>query len=423
MTAYSKNLISFINNSSTAFHAVNELKKQLLSKKFIALKENEKWQLKPNTSYFVIREDASIIIFTTPKTINAKTSFKIIGAHTDSPCLKIKSNPSSMQEGYQVLNIEIYGGVLLTSWFDKDLKIGGRVFTENNNGEIAQHLITFPFKVKIPRLAIHLDRNVNEDGFKVNAQTQMMPILGLDEKDFNQLLQKEIKTKATILSTDLFLFDAEAACFGGTNNEFIFAPRLDNLAMVHASFEALTSNKANKNNFQMAAYFHNEEIGSTSQNGADSNFLAATLKRISASFKLSETDLLQTLANSYFISADMAHAVHPCYADKHDANHKPYINKGPVIKNNANMRYASDGKTIAKFKQWCNKAKVPFQDFCGRNDMGCGSTIGPITASKLGISTIDVGNPMLSMHSIREMAGTADHNMMIKVFNEFYKTE
>jgi aspartyl aminopeptidase len=422
MADHSKSLISFVNKSTTAFHAVEELKSDLLKNKYTPLNESESWTLKANSKYFVIREDASIIVFTSPKKINDKTSFNIIGAHTDSPCLKIKSNPISQKEGYQLLNIEIYGGVLLTSWFDKDLLIGGRVFTENKNGEIEKHLITLPYKVKIPRLAIHLDRGVNEEGFKVNAQTQMMPVLGLDDSiNFETLLQKEINTKNKVLSTDLFLFDSEASCFGGFKDEFIYSPRMDNLAMVHASYEAITSQKNNENDFQVAVYFHNEEIGSNTQNGGDSNFLEATLKRVCGSFNLSESDFLQAMAKSYFISADMAHAVHPSYAEKHDPNHKPLMNRGPVIKSNANMRYATDGKTIAQFKQLCNKANVPFQDFCGRNDMGCGSTIGPMTASKLGICAVDVGNPMLSMHSIREMAGREDHTMMIKVFQEFYK--
>ncbi len=422
MADYSKNLISFVNKSTTAFHAVEELKNELNNLNYEQLNETESWKLKPNSKYFVIREDASIIIFTSPKKVSNKTSFKFIGAHTDSPCLKVKSNPTSSKEGYQLLNIEIYGGVLLTSWFDKDLLIGGRVFTENKKGEIEKHLVTLPFKVRVPRLAIHLDREVNSNGFKVNPQTQMMPILGLDDKvDFNKVLQKEMKTKNEVLSTDLFLFDSEASAFGGMKEEFIFSPRMDNLAMVHASFEAIKTQKNSNDHFQVAAYFHNEEIGSNTQNGADSNFLEATTKRIVANFGLTEVELLQTMAKSYFISADMAHAVHPCYIEVHDPNHKPLMNRGPVIKSNANMRYATDGKTIAQFKQICNKAKVPFQDFCGRNDMGCGSTIGPMTASKLGVPAIDIGNPMLSMHSIREMAGREDHNMMVKVFDQFYK--
>ena len=346
----------------------------------------------------------------------------MIGAHTDSPCLKVKSNPISSKEAYTLLNTEIYGGVLLTSWFDKDLNVGGRVFTENENGEIVTHFVKLPYKLRIPRLAIHMDRGVNQDGFKPNPQTHMFPIMGLEmQTTFEQLLQKEMHNQQTILSWDLYLYDTEPSALGGVNEEFIFAPRLDNLASVHASLTALLASSNHSDDIIMANYFHNEEIGSESQNGAASNFQEASLKRINKALGFSDEYLYQTLANSFFISADMAHAIHPGYVQVHDANHKPYINKGPVLKSNANVRYASDGFSIAKFKQWCHKAKVPYQYFNISNDMGCGSTIGPTTASKLGVPTIDIGNPMLSMHSIREMSGVKDHLYIIDVFKVFYE--
>jgi len=420
--SYSENLINFIDASSTSFHAVENLKKDALQKGYIALQESQSWSLEQGRKYFVTRADGSIILFKTPKNWKEDYSLNIIGAHTDSPCLKVKNNPISTKEGYQLLNIEIYGGVLLTSWFDRDLNLGGRVITENAQGELSQQVIKVEKRLRIPRLAIHLDRGVNKDGFKPNPQEHMFPIIGLDtELNFEDWIKKETGITDSILSFDLFLFDAEKSSFGGVNNEFIYAPRLDNLASVHASFEALQLSES-ETNIQMAAYFQHEEIGSESQNGADSNFLEVTLKRIHASISNSEESYYQTIANSFFISADMAHAVHPNYGAKHDANHRPAIGLGPVIKSNANMRYATDGFSIAKFKQWCNKVEVPFQDFCSRNDIGCGSTIGPMTAAKLGIPTIDIGNPMLSMHSIREMCGTKDHDYIIKVFAEFYKS-
>jgi len=422
MTTHSQNLLHFIDNSPTAFHAVTSLESDLLSKNYTKLSETENWDLQPNSKYYITRADSSIIIFNTPKNIDENSTFKIIGAHTDSPCLKIKSNPTSQKEGYQLLNIEVYGGVLLTSWFDKDLKIGGRVFTEDSQGNLKSSIVKLPFKVRIPRLAIHLDRAVNNEGFKVNPQTHMFPVIGLnDGLDFNKILQQEIGTTDSVLSWDLFLFDTEPCSFGGINEEFVFAPRLDNLASVHASFEALINQENADNDFQVAAYFNHEEIGSTSQNGAGSNFMEITLKRMMNAFGKTIDDLHQMLAKSFFISADMAHAIHPNYPNVHDQNHKPYINKGPVLKSNANVKYATDALSIAKFKQWCNATSTPFQDFCSSNDMGCGSTIGPMTASNLGIPTIDIGNPMLSMHSIREMAGTKDHDMIITVFNTFYK--
>ncbi|MGB1018638.1 MAG: M18 family aminopeptidase [Chitinophagales bacterium] len=422
MKKTAKALLKFIDESQTAFHVVETIENDLKSKKYQELKEDEDWKIEANQKYYVKRADASIILFTTPKNFSNKTTYKIIGAHTDSPSLKVKSNPVSSKEGYQLLNIEIYGGVLLTSWFDKDLNLGGRVYTENQKGELESHLVRLPYKLRIPRLAIHMDRGVNSEGFKPNPQTHMFPVMGLGkEADFESILQKQLKTKDKIMSWDLYMYDTEPCSLGGMNEEFIYAPRLDNLASVHASLVALTESKNSADDIMMASYFHNEEVGSSSQNGAGSNFQEATLRRINAALGKTESEMYETISKSYFISADMAHAIHPGYTQVHDVNHKPEMNKGPVIKSNANVRYASDGLSIAKFKQWCNAANVPYQYFNISNDMGCGSTIGPMTASRLGIPTIDIGNAMLSMHSIREMAGTEDHKLIIDVFKEFYK--
>ncbi len=420
--SYVQSLLNFIDASSTSFHAVAHLKQELAAKGFEALNEKESWELKQQRKYFVTRADGSIIIFVTPKNWTPNSSFKIIGAHTDSPCLKIKNNPISIKEGYQLLNVEVYGGVLLNSWFDRDLNFGGRIILEDENGQLGQKIITVKKKLRIPRLAIHLDREVNKKGFTPNPQEHMFPIIGLREDiSFEDWVKEETGIKGNILSWDLFLFDATESSFGGIDEEFVYAPRLDNLASVHASFEALKASDFSEGTIQMAVYFQHEEIGSESQNGANSNFLEATLKRIQAFVSREEETFYKTIARSFFISADMAHAVHPSYANRHDPNHKPSIGKGPVIKSNANMRYATDAFSIAKFKQWCQKANIPFQDFCSRNDIGCGSTIGPMVASNLGIPSIDIGNPMLSMHSIREMCGTRDHDDIIKVFKEFYR--
>lgn len=421
MKKAAKELLQFIDKSPTAFHAVESIEKELKAQDFIALNETENWEIEAHKNYYVKRADASIILFKTPKQFSKKSTYKIIGAHTDSPCLKVKSNPISSKEGYTLLNTEIYGGVLLTSWFDKDLNLGGRVYTETSTGKIEMQLVKLPYKLRIPRLAIHLDRGVNNDGFKPNPQTHMFPVMGLkQEVSFEELLQKELKTQNKVLSWDLYLYDTELSALGGIEEEFIYAPRLDNLASVHSSLSAILAVENHSGDILMASYFHNEEIGSSSQNGAASNFQEATLKRIHQALGKTETELYRCIANSYFISADMAHAIHPGYTHVHDANHKPKINQGVVIKSNANVRYASDGLSIAKFKQWCVKAKMPYQYFNSSNDMGCGSTIGPMTATKLGIPTIDIGNPMLSMHSIREMGGTLDHHYSIKVFKAFY---
>lgn len=421
MSAHAKDLLKFIDASPTAFHAVETIENVLKAKSYAELKEDETWTVEANKKYYVKRADASIILFTTPKNISDKTTYKIIGAHTDSPSLKVKSNPVSSKEGYQLLNIEIYGGVLLTSWFDKDLNLGGRVYTEDKAGNLTSHLVKLPYKLRIPRLAIHMDRNVNAEGFKPNPQTHMFPVMGLGaEVKFEELLQKQIGTQDTVLSWDLYMYDTEPCSFGGIEEEFIYAPRLDNLASVHSSLVAITEAENGANDIMMASYFHNEEVGSSSQNGAGSNFQEATLRRINKALGKTESEMYETISKSYFISSDMAHAIHPGYTAVHDQNHKPYLNKGPVIKSNANVRYASDGLSIAMFKQWCHASNTPYQYFNISNDMGCGSTIGPMTAAQLGIPTIDIGNPMLSMHSIREMAGTLDHQLIIQVFKEFY---
>ena len=402
---------------------MDTLKKELSTQGYQELHENEAWKIKSNSKYFVTRAEGSICIFNTPKKLNEQSPFHIIGAHTDSPCLKIKNNPVRTQHSYQLLNIEVYGGVLLTSWFDKDLYFGGRIIVEDTQGNLSSHIIRIEKRLRIPRVAIHLDREINKLGFKPNPQEHMFPIIGLSESVcFEEWITSETNIEGKILSWDLFLFDAEASQFGGIDNEFIYAPRLDNLASVHASYTALALSDISEDTIQMAVYFQHEEIGSQSQNGAESNFLEAILKRIHNNNSSNTEALYQRIANSFFISADMAHAIHPCYGGKHDKDHAPEIGKGPVIKSNANMRYATDAFSIAKFKQYCKRANVEFQDFCSRNDIGCGSTIGPMTAAKLGIPSIDIGNPMLSMHSIREMCGTKDHDSIIKVFQAFYDT-
>ena len=420
--SYIQNLLQLLDQSPTSFHVVENLQQDLLSKSYQELKEGESWDLKPATKYFVTRAGGSIAIFHTPKNFTSTSSFKVIGTHTDFPGFKIKANPFSSKEGFELLNVEVYGGVILNSWFDRDLQIAGRVFYEDAQGDLQSKNVKLNTIVSIPRLAIHLDREVNKQGFKPNPQEHMFPVMGLaKDLKFEDWIAQENDIDGSILSWDLFLFDAQAASLGGINKEFIYAQGLDNVASVHASYEAILASDCSENDIQLAVAFQHEEIGSQSQNGANSNFLEAVLKRIAASTSANEQDYYAAIANSFCISADMTHGVHPNYSSLHDPNHKPKIGGGPVIKSNANMRYASDAFSVAKFKQWCNKAQVPVQDFCSRNDVGCGSTIGPMTAAKIGIATLDIGNPMLSMHSIREMSGTQDHEMLIEVFKEFYK--
>ncbi|MCM8536841.1 MAG: M18 family aminopeptidase [Lentisphaeraceae bacterium] len=418
-------LLRFIDSSPTPYHAVANIRKDLRKQDAIELKEDENWSCEAGKTYFVIRKDSSIISFEIPaKGITENSGFNIVAAHTDSPCLKLKPLARKSVGNYQQWGVEIYGGVLLNSWLDRDLCLSGRV-SYMNDGELQHKLISIDNKFfRVPQLAIHLDREVNK-GLVLNAETHMVPVLGLDSKeDLNDEILRELKVKGLkandLKSLDLFFHDAAESTYGGLKDEFIYAPRLDNLAMAHASCVAQEKAKPSEK-VSVVALFDHEEVGSESAQGAGSNFLSSTLERIGLCFKKEREDFLQMLSRSFLISADMAHAFHPNYTDRHDSEHRPLINKGPVIKTNARQRYATDSKTFARFAVYCDQAEVPYQVFAGRNDIPCGSTVGPIVSTRLGIDTLDVGNPQLSMHSIREMAGSKDHKMMIKAFSEMFK--
>ena len=417
-----KKLMDFIDKSPSPFHAVSSSIEILESKGFKELKEKEVWSLESGGSYYVERSSSSLIAFCLPINKLNNTSFNIVGAHTDSPCFKLKPHASASVGNYFQWGAELYGGVLINSWLDRDLSLSGRI-TLIDGQHLKSHFIHLKdVKFRIPQLAIHLDRGVN-DGLKLNKQQHLMPVLGLDKnQDLLQILldQNGISAKtADVGGFDLYLHDSQASSLGGLNEEFIYAPRLDNLAMCHASLQALVLEKP-MSVISMAALFDHEEVGSTSAQGACSNFLPAVLERISLALGLSRDESLASLRASKMFSADMAHAVHPNYSERHDPDHHPLINQGPVIKINANQRYATDSETGAYFAMLCKAAKVNVQNFVSRNDCPCGSTIGPSVANNLGIPTVDVGNPLLSMHSIREMAGSEDHGDMIKVFKGFY---
>ena len=397
---------------------VNTLKKH----RGIELKEDEDWNCQAGTLYYVTRNDASIIAFRTPKKIDfSKIAYNMVAAHTDSPCLKLKPVKKAKTANYLQWGVEIYGGALLNSWLDRDLNISGRI-NYIHKAKVHQKLISIKdLFFRVPQLAIHLDREVNK-GLKLNSETHMVPVLGLnndDEQAFEKLILERLAVKGLkvedISAMDLFFHDSLPSSYGGMQNEFIYAPRLDNLAMTHASYEALLA-KAPKHKISLIASFDHEEVGSSSAHGACSNFLNSTLERITLALGGSRQDFMKVLTNSFLISADMAHAFHPNYQDRHDSVHRPLINQGPVIKSNARMRYATD----SRFALLCQQAKVSYQTFAGRNDIPCGSTVGPLISTQLGVSTIDVGNPQLSMHSAREMAGSQDHSMMIKVFTELF---
>ena len=420
-------LLEFIDNSPTPFHAVEEMKSKLIEQGYSELRESDAWELTNNSKHFVTRNDSSLIAFIVGTKTKDASGFKIIGAHTDSPNLKLKPNPPYEKYGYLQLGVETYGGVLLTTWTDRDLSLAGRVIIKGKKQPQSKLILFDEPLLRIPQLAIHLNRDVNEKGLILNKQNHLPPIFSLsDKKGSNKnLLEKRVAQKlkcksADILNMELSLYDTQSGAIGGAEGEFIFSSRLDNLASCHAALQALTESKTKDPMTRVIAFYDDEEVGSDSAQGAGSPFLKDVLERLTLESDNPRETFFRSMANSFFISADMAHAVHPNYPEKHDPQHMPVLNGGPVIKCNSNQRYATEGVSSAWFEMLCKKAGVPVQKFVVRSDLGCGSTIGPITAANLGIRTVDVGNPMLSMHSIREMAGAKDHLPLIKAFKEYF---
>ncbi|MFT7619473.1 MAG: aspartyl aminopeptidase [Planctomycetota bacterium] len=422
-----QDMLDYIEASPSPFHAVAETARRLLSAGFVEIDEHDKWALEDGGCYFVTRNDSSIIAFVVGSGAPHEHGFRIVGAHTDSPNLRIKPQGSYEAFGYQQVGVEIYGGVLLTTWTDRDLGISGRVVIEDG-GAIESRMMRIDKPLaRVPQLAIHLNREVNSVGLKLNAQKHMAPILGLASEghDFGAWLAEQVDAPdaSSIQSFELMFHVLEKPAFGGLNDEFIFAPRLDNLASCHAGLIAvLEGAKTDAKATRIVACWDHEEVGSSSAQGAAGSFLEDVMRRVTSRVDASEDAWCRTKAHSSLISADMAHAVHPNYSDMHDPMHMPKINAGPVIKTNANARYATQARTAARFAQLCRDVDVPSQNFVMRSDLGCGSTIGPITTSRLGIEAVDVGNPMLSMHSCREMAGSQDHGMMARVLTRFFLT-
>lgn len=428
---YAESLLELIDASPTPFHATSELAALLKAEGFTEVREADTWSLKKGGRYYVTRNDSSLVAFVMGSKPAEQAGFKMIGAHTDSPNLRLKPNPVYQKSGYVQLGVEVYGGVLLTTWTDRDLSLAGRVVLKSKKGVPVSRLLKINRPLlRIPQLAIHLNREVNEKGLQLNMQTHLPPILQMAEKNLSsenvlkKLVSRELRCKAEeIVSFDLALYDVQDSTFAGPNNEFVFAPRLDNLASCHAATLGLLEASKQDSATRVLVFYDHEEVGSETAQGGGSPFLKDALERMVMDSAKPREALMRALAQSIFISADMAHAVHPNYADKHEGQHLPLINAGPVIKTNAGQRYATEGVSSAHFELLCRRAGVNVQKFVVRSDMGCGSTIGPITAANLGVRTVDVGNPMLSMHSIREMAGSQDHGDMIQVFKEYFNPE
>ncbi len=420
-------LLQFIDASPTMFHAVKNAVDLLVSRGGLLLSESDVWEIALEKIHCVTRNGSSIVAFRVPKKWDKKNlHFKIIGAHTDSPCMKLKPNSLDPSANYLQWGAEVYGGALYNSWLDRDLNLAGKI-VESDGRSLYSSLHRSTKRYRIPQLAIHLDRKVNESGLLLNPQQHLVPVMGLSDTkkklNIHDLFPELQKTKNTTLAFDLFFYDANPASYGGLNDDFIYAPRLDNLGMTHAALSSFLESEPSENCISVIALFDHEEVGNQSAQGALSNFLPSILERIFFCLGKNHESYFSALAQSFFISADMAHALHPNYKDRHDSAHLPLLNHGPVIKGNAGLKYATSAETSARFQSLCKKIKIPYQFFINRNDLGCGSTIGSLIAASLGIFTVDVGSPMLSMHSAREMAGSADHALTIKAFQSFFEMD
>ncbi len=425
-------LLAFIDESPSAFHAVKSIENKLISFDFKALKETDIWSIKPGGRYYIIRDDSSIICFVLGKKRLTETGYRILGAHTDSPGLKIKPNAVKNSDGLLRLGVEIYGGPILATFTDRDLSIAGRISYKTEEGRIASKLVKFDQALlRLPNLAIHMNRKVNEEGLKLHKQNELALILSaaveeqLSAKYLHELLANASGIDADkILSWELNVYDTQKGSFWGDQQQFYADSQLDNLASCHAGIHAmLNESTLDSDTTLVCALFDHEEIGSESTKGANGCFLPDTLQRIAFASNVNEEDYQRALAKSFMISADMAHAYQPNFPSAYEPEHKVTVNKGPVIKVNANHRYSSESISEAMFIQWCEMSDVPYQTYSHRTDIPCGSTIGPITSAKLGVRSIDVGNPMWAMHSIRESAGVEDHHYMIKVINTFFTAE
>jgi aspartyl aminopeptidase len=413
-----RELIDFIDASPSPWHAVASAETHLLAQGFSRIEEDAPWQLVAGGRYYVVR-GASLIAFVLGSRSLVETGFRIVGAHTDSPGLRLKPKAALKGDGLARLGVEVYGGPILATFTDRDLSLAGRVVFRSAAGADTLLLRFKQPLVRLPNLAIHMNREVNEQGLKLNKQTELPLILGQlgDGEDAEANLRKLLadaaqRDAADLLSWELAVYDVQKGCLWGANEEFIADSQLDNLGSTHAALTALHATQQPTSTC-VAAFFDHEEVGSESASGAGGSFLADVLARIGLQAGLDEEGRHRAMARSFFISADMAHAYHPNFPNAYEPGHKVMVNGGPVIKTNVNQRYTSNAETAARFMRLCETAGVPYQQYAHRSDLGCGSTIGPTLAAQLGVASVDVGSPMWAMHSARESAGVDDHAYMI----------
>lgn len=417
---FNSDLLQFIGSAPTPYHAVAGIVQRLQAAGFQPLLEADAWSLQAGGKYYVTRNGSSVVAFRCGSRDPVAHGLRLVGAHTDSPCLRVKPSPELVKKEYFQLAVEVYGGVLLNPWFDRDLSLAGRVTAQNDGGQLRHVLVDFDKPVAvIPSLAIHLDRQAN-DSRSINAQTDLPPILmQTDGKtpDWRALLLQRVRQQwpqaARVLDFELSFYDVQKPALVGLEDQFIAAARLDNLLSCYVGMRALIDADGEQNCLLVCN--DHEEVGSQSAIGAQGPFLKSVLKR----WLPDGNDLTRALDQSMLVSADNAHGVHPNYSDRHDGNHGPILNRGPVIKINANQRYATNSETSSLFRYFAEQAGVPLQSFVVRTDMACGSTIGPLTAGELGVRTIDVGVPTFAMHSIRELAGSEDAHALYRVLQCF----
>lgn len=428
--AIARQLIEFIDASPTPWHAVAQTRQRLIAQNYTELSEAQSWQLQPNSGYFVVREEASLIAFCTGAEMTS-TQFRIIGAHTDSPGMRVKTSGAQENGGYLRLNCEVYGGPILATFTDRDLALAGRILVKDGSTQGFSSRLYDSKKalVRLPNLPIHLNRSVNDDGLKIKKHKDLNLLLGslheaLSAHDsFSQWLCETVAIERNdLLGFELLPYDAQPGAFFGMHDEFIAVRQLDNLASCHAAITALL-NTTDTTATKVTALFDHEEVGSSSYAGAGGSFLQDVLQRIAHAFNDEKDALIKTMARSWLASADMAHAWHPSHSDCYDGLHHLIVNQGTALKINSSQRYATNAIGEALFMQVAEKANVPVQKYVHRADLSCGSTIGPVCATRLGIRTMDIGVPMWAMHSARESCGAHDQAHYLNWMRAFLSPE
>lgn len=422
---HAQDLLDFIDHSPSPWHAAATLEIRLLAQGYTPLPEGAAWSLGPGGKHYVIRGGSSLIAFHIGDGALPERGFRIVGAHTDSPGLRLKPKAPHKAENLLRLGVEVYGGPILATFTDRDLSLAGRLHLRGP-ARIETRLLRFPRALaRLPNLAIHMNRGVNEDGLKLNKQSELPLLLtGLQgetqpEQRFLDLLAEQAGcAPADILSFELNVYDTQPGAFWGAAGEFIADGQIDNLSSCHAGLAALLAAETGAHT-QVAAFFDHEEVGSESHKGAQGGFLADVLERIAHGLGLGAADYKRALAQGFLVSADAAHAYHPNFPNAYEPAHGLKVNGGPAIKLNANQRYATDGLGEARFMRLCEQAGVPYQKYAHRTDLACGSTIGPMTSARLGLPAVDCGCPMWAMHSARESAGVLDQAWFAQVLRQF----